>query len=212
MLRDLLLYSVFVVFLFSCEEDKKPPSHLIRKATKSAVNTTKKEAHLTSFNRSVKHKAEVILPRPRLPYDPIDPCPIDPPGYIPEPINLELPPSPPKTLRDSIVNFPATMASFGTTATDIFKTIDDNIVGSMEWSYLRELGIEGKIYVRLLIDVNGKVRDVTFLKFSDKELEILKGKLNKALFAMPNWSPAKNEQGQAVVSEYTFPIRVSFQK
>ena len=82
----------------------------------------------------------------------------------------------------------------------------------MEWNYLRELGIEGKIYVRLLIDVNGKVRDVTFLKFSDKELEILKGKLNKALFAMPNWSPAKNEQGQAVVSEYTFPIRVSFQK
>ena len=170
MLRNLLLYSVFVVFLFSCEEDKKPPSHLIRKATKSAVNTTKKEAHLTSFNRSVKHKAEVILPRPRLPYDPIDPCPIDPPGYIPEPINLELLPSPPKTLRDSIVNFPVTMASFGTTATDIFKTIDDNIVGSMEWSYLRELGIEGKIYVRLLIDVNGKVRDVTFLKFSDKEL------------------------------------------
>lgn len=211
MLRNLLLFSVFVLFLFSCEEEKTPPSHLIRKVNKSAVKTTKNEALPISFNRNAERKPEVMLPNPRLPYYPIDPCPIDPPGYIPEPINLELPPSPPKTLRDSIVNFPATMASFGNNTTDIFKNIDDKIAGSMEWNYLRELGVEGIIYVRLLIDVNGKVREVTFLKFSDKELEILKGKLNKALFAMPLWIPAKDDKAAAVVSEYTLSIRVSFQ-
>lgn len=102
------------------------------------------------------------------------------------------------------------MASFGNNNNDIIKYIDNKIAGSMEWKYLRELGVEGKIYVRLLIDVNGKVREVTFLKFSDKELEMLKGNLNKVLLGMPLWSPAKDEKGTAVVSEYTLPVRVSF--
>jgi hypothetical protein len=102
------------------------------------------------------------------------------------------------------------MASFGNNTNDIFKYIDEKIAVSKEWNYLRELGIEGKIYVRLLIDVNGKVREVTFLKFSDKELEMLKGNLNKILIGMPLWSPAKDEKGTAVVSEYTFPVRLSF--
>jgi hypothetical protein len=51
---------------------------------------------------------------------------------------------------------------------------------------------------------------VTFLKFSDKELEILKNRLNTALRAMPNWSPAKEENGQSVVSEFIFPFRIQF--
>jgi hypothetical protein len=72
------------------------------------------------------------------------------------------------------------------------------------------MGIEGKIYMRLLIDVKGKVREVTFLKFTDKQLEILKNRLNLTLLGMPNWNSAKDENGAAVVSEFTFPIKVSF--
>ena len=70
--------------------------------------------------------------------------------------------------------------------------------------------MEGRIYVRLLIDVNGRVREITFLKFSQKELDILKGNLNIALLDMPLWSPAKDEKGTTVVSEYTLPIKVAF--
>jgi hypothetical protein len=121
------------------------------------------------------------------------------------------PPDPlPKTIRDSIINFPTMQASFGVSIDDLMKYIDYKIANSMEWSYLKELGIEGKIYIRLLIDAKGKVRDVTFLKFSDKELEILKNRLNTALRAMPNWSPAKEENGQSVVSEFIFPFRIQF--
>jgi len=169
--------------------------------------------HTTHFKPKAQFKPEIIPPVPRPPFDPIEPCPIDPPGYISEPvITCVGPPDPfPKTIRDSIVNFPATMASFGNNTTDIFKYIDEKIAGSTEWKYLRELGVEGRIFVRLLIDVNGKVREVTFLKFSVKELEMLKVTLNKTLLAMPTWSPAKNEKGTAVVSEYTLPVRVSFQ-
>lgn len=184
----------------------------ISKNIESKGKSTKKVVHTTHFIPKAQLKPEIIPPVPRPPFDPIEPCPIDPPGYISEPvITCVGPPDPlPKTIRDSIVNFPATMASFGNNTNDISKFIDDKIVGSMEWNYLRELGIEGRIYVRLLIDVNGKVREVTFLKFSDKELEMLKVNLNKVLLAMPLWSPAKDEKGAAVVSEYTLPVRVSF--
>ena len=219
MSRILLLFSVLLCLFFSCKEEKKSITPPKCKESKSKVKTTKKEIPNALLVPKVQLKPEsipkFIPPVPRPPYDPIDPVPypIDPPGYISEPvITCVGPPDPlPKTIRDSIVNFPATMASFGNNTTDIFKYIDATIAGSTEWNYLRELGIEGKIYVRLLIDVNGKVREVTFLKFSDKELEMLKATLNKALLAMPTWSPAKNENGTAVVSEYTLPVRVSFQ-
>jgi hypothetical protein len=119
------------------------------------------------------------------------------------------PPDPlPKTIRDSIVNFPTMQATFGVSIDELLKYIDYKIANSMEWSYLKELGIEGKIYIRLLIDVKGKVREVNFLKFSEKELEILKPRLITALLTMPNWTPAKNESGQSVVSEFTFPLRI----
>ena len=63
----------------------------------------------------------------------------------------------------------------------------------------------------MLIDVNGKVREVTFLKFSETALEILKPRLITALLTMPNWTPAKDEQGAAVVSEFTFPVKIQFE-
>jgi hypothetical protein len=65
--------------------------------------------------------------------------------------------------------------------------------------------------MRLLIDAKGKVREVTFLKFTDKQLEILKSRLNLALLDMPNWNPAKDQNGQNVVSEFTFPLKIHFE-
>jgi hypothetical protein len=212
MRRNLLLFLVLLCLFFSCKEEKKANVHPLPKEIQAKVKTTKKVMHSIHLKPKAQLKPEIIPPVPRPPFDPIEPCPIDPPGYISEPvITCVGTPEPfPKNIRDSIVNFPSTMASFGNNTTDISKFIDDKIVGSMEWNYLRELGIEGRIYVRLLIDVNGKVREVTFLKFSVKELEMLKETLNKALFAMPLWSPAKDEKGTVVVSEYTLPVRVSF--
>ena len=210
--RNLLLFSVVFWLFSSCQEERKTNVHAIPKNIESKGKSTKKVMHSIHFKPKAQLKPEIIPPVPRPPFDPIEPCPIDPPGYISEPvITCVGPPDPlPKTIRDSIVNFPATMASFGNNTTDIFKYIDEKIAESTEWNYLRELGIEGRIYVRLLIDVNGKVREVTFLKFTEKELEMLKGNLNKALLDMPMWSPAKDEKGTAVVSEYTLPVRVSF--
>ena len=207
------MFLVAIAFLFACEEASKPPK---RQLQKKSITASKEGTPKQTTSNNVPITQTKILPV-IIPPDPgpgflPDPYPIDPPGYISDPvITCVGPPDPlPKTIRDSIVNFPTMQASFGISIDDLMKYIDYKIANSMEWSYLKELGIEGKIYIRLLIDAKGKVRDVSFLKFSDKELEILKNGLNTALRAMPNWTPAKEENGQSVVSEFIFPFRIQF--
>jgi hypothetical protein len=214
MLRNLLVFFVLLLFFFSCKEEKKLDTQAIHKERKLEIQTPKKAPTTTHFEPKAKLKPEFIpqvVPGPGYLPDPYPgPYPIDPPGYIPGPvITCVGPPDPlPKTIRDSIVNFPTVRASFGSHPDELIKYIDAKIANQMEFNYLKELGLEGKIYIRLLIDVKGKVREVNFLKFSEKELEILKPRLNTALLTMPNWTAAKDENAAAVVSEYTFPFRI----
>lgn len=214
-MRQLFIIIWMCFTLFSaCREQKKGNVRPIPKKMESKVKSTKKVVHATHF----KHKAELkpeqipqVVPGPGYLPDPSPgPYPIDPPGYIPGPvITCVGPPDPlPTTIRDSIVNFPTMQASFGSHPDELIKYVDAKIANQMEFNYLKELGIEGKIYIRLLIDVKGKVREVTFLKFTDKQLEILRSRLNLALLDMPNWNPAKDQNGQNVVSEFTFPVRI----
>ena len=211
-MRQLFIIIWMCFTLFSaCREQKKGNVRPIPKKMEAKVKSTKKVVHTTHFKLKAELKPELIPPDPYPPYDPYpDPYPIDPPGYIPDPvITCVGPPDPlPKTIRDSIVNFPEVQASYGVSVDDLLKYIDTKIRKGYEWDYLKEMGIEGKIYIRLLIDVKGKVREVTFLKFTDKQLEILRSRLNLALLDMPNWNPAKDQNGQNVVSEFTFPVRI----
>jgi len=210
-----ILWMCFILFTY-CREEKKGNVRPIPKKMEAMVQSTKKVVHSTHVIPKTEIKPEMIpqvVPGPGYLPDPYpDPWPIDSPGYISEPvITCVGPPDPlPKTIRDSIVNFPTIQASYGISIDELLQYIDNKIKNSYEWNYLRELGIECKIYIRLLIDVKGKVREVTFLKFTDKQLEILKNRLNLAFLGMPNWTPAKNENGQNVVSEYTFPFRIQF--
>jgi hypothetical protein len=209
-----LLFIIWMCFIFfsSCREEKKGNVRPIPKKMESKVNSTMSQQHPTRFKPNLKPK---IIPQVLPPIDPgpgfiPDPDPIDPPGYISEPvITCVGPPDPlPKTIRDSIVQFPATEAIFGDTFEDFYQFLHQQIMDSEEFNYLYELGLSGKIFMRLLIDAKGKVREVTFLKFTDKQLEILKSRLNLALLGMPNWNPAKDQNGQNVVSEFTFPLRI----
>ena len=216
MRRNHLLFFALLWFFFSCKEEKKVNVRPSPKKSESKVKSTKKVVHTTHFEPKAQLKPEFIpqvVPGPGYLPDPYPgPYPIDPPGYIPGPvITCVGPPDPlPETIRDSIVNFPTVQASFGSHPDELIKYIDAKIANQMEFNYLKELGIEGKIYIRLLIDVKGKVREVNFLKFSEKELEILKPRLITALLTMPNWIAAKDENAAAVVSEFTFPLRIQF--
>ena len=219
MMRRWLLFSILFTCILACQENGQTKTHSKNKAQKFAENNEQNLNSKAQTPIKIKPKEEkelfscvFILPEPVDPLPPYDPYapiePPDPPGYISEPIDVILPPTSPKSIRDSIVNFPATPASFGSNFNDFNKYVDTKIAGTAEFQYLKEIGAEGRIFVRLIIDVNGKVRALDFLKFTSKETEILKGVLQKSLLAMPNWTPAKNEQGQAVVSELTLPIRI----
>ena len=204
--------------LVACKEEAQTKAHSKIKEEKVAKNQERNPSNKAQTPIKINPKEEkklfscvFITPEPIDPLPPYDPIePPDPPGYISEPvITCVGPPDPlPRTIRDSIVIFPATPASFGSNLNDFNKYIDSQIVGTSEFEYLKEIGVQGRIFVRLLIDVKGRVRQVTFLKFTEKETEILTGILQKSLLTMPNWTPAKNEQGQAVVSEPTLPIRL----
>lgn len=219
MKSHLYLFLVIVVSLFACNEsnnaNRRIKNHDLK--TQSSKKGTLKNSILSTkkYNSDTKPIfIAAVSPEPISPYDPYDPYdpvpyPIDPPGYIPEPEPIGLQATP-MTIRDSIVNFPAAIASFGNNNNDINKYIDDQIAGSMEWKYLQEIGANGRIFMRLLIDTKGRVREVTFLRFDASELEILKPKLTKAALQMPLWMAAKNEKGESVVSEIILPLRIDF--
>lgn len=221
--KGILMRQLFIIIwmcftLFSaCREQKKGNVRPIPKKMEAKVKSTKKVVHTTHFTPKSELKPKIIpevlpLIYPGPGFIP-EPYPIDPPGYIPDPvITCVGPPDPlPKTIRDSIVQFPATEAIFGDTFEDFYQFLHQQIMDSEEFNYLYELGLSGKIFMRLLIDAKGKVREVTFLKFTDKQLEILKSRLNLALLDMPNWNPAKDQNGQNVVSEFTFPLKIHFE-
>lgn len=221
MIKNSYVFLVAIAFLFACEEAPKPDVQEDEKKSVSVDFKQKPKPKTSNDKNSTRPLAKiipkVILPGPCPDPDPSpgflpDPYPIDPPGFLEPVVYIDEPPRAlPMNILDSLVKFPSVLASFGAHPDELLKYMDAKIANQMEFKYLKELGIEGKIYIRLLIDVKGKVRDVTFLKFSDKELEILKNRLDTALRAMPNWSPANNENGQNVVSEFTFPFRIQFE-
>ncbi|MEN9744146.1 MAG: hypothetical protein RLZZ65_1951 [Bacteroidota bacterium] len=211
-----LLSFVFGLVLVACTHttSQQAPSSKQKSTSKRTVAVAGPSPNLvTAKNKLDKKPPQKIIPEVLPPGDPQPEPPIpypEPPGYFPDPMNPVPPVSFPKSIRDSIV-FPFATASFGNTPDALNKYIDSKIASGMEWDYIKELGIEGKIFIRLVIDTKGKVREVTFLKFTDKELEILKSRLKNALLSMPNWTPAKNEVGESVVSEYTLPYRIQIE-
>jgi outer membrane biosynthesis protein TonB len=218
-IKNSFVFLVAIAFLFACEEAPKPPKRQLQKKsiTASKKGTPKQTTSNNAPITQTKIIPLIIPPDPGPDPDPgpgflPDPYPIDPPGFLEPVVYIDEPPRAlPMNILDSLVKFPSVLASFGAHPDELIKYMDAKIANQMEFKYLKELGIEGKIYIRLLIDAKGKVRDVTFLKFSDKELEILKNGLNTALRAMPDWTPAKEENGQNVVSEFIFPFRIQFE-
>lgn len=199
----------------SCSEDNTSSRGQLHNRT-TPVEKSQKQPTKTTLNDTLKiKKNQVVIPR----IIPPSPCPIDPEPIDPYPFEPDIQPEyfirpecppPPQTIHDSVVRFPAQEASFGKSSQELIQYIEQNISGSAEWKHLYELGISGKIYIRILIDTKGRVRDITFLRFTDQELEIMSRPLQSVLLSMPNWLPAKDQHGQSVVSEFTFPLRIEF--
>lgn len=208
------LFLLIVMFFLACQESHNSKRRLMKKELHAPTpsKTTKTKSKLILKNPNLGAKPVFIAPEPRPPYDPYDPVPypIDPPGYIPEPEPISLL-STPKTIRDSLVLFPVTNPVYGNSTEESALFIGNILETTPEWKYLEEIGIDGKIYFSVLIDTKGKVRELTFLRFTSSELEILKPQLTSAVRQMSLWTPAKNEQGEPVVSEVLLVFRFGIQ-
>ena len=75
-------------------------------------------------------------------------------------------------------------------------------------SKARELGSEGKVYLRFVVGKTGEIRDVEVLRGVNKWLD---DEAVRVVKAMPNWEPGK-QRGKAVSVVYNLPINFQLKK
>ena len=66
----------------------------------------------------------------------------------------------------------------------------------------QENGISGRVIVKLVVEKDGSVSDVTVIRGVDKDLD---REAMRVVRAMPKWQPGKNN-GQAVRCYYNLPV------
>ncbi len=84
------------------------------------------------------------------------------------------------------------------------------ILNTVEYpAELKEAGIEGKVFVRFVIDKDGKVTDLEALEGKESVDERLKKAAINAVSKMPDWSPGQNENGEKIKVSFVIPINFS---
>ncbi len=64
-------------------------------------------------------------------------------------------------------------------------------------------GIQGKVIAQFIIEKDGKVGDVKIIKSVSPEID---AEVIRVLKTLPNFIPAKNENGKLIRSQYVIPI------
>ncbi len=107
-----------------------------------------------------------------------------------------------KKVEEEILIAPPIMAQFDG---NMYKYLSEVIKYP---SMAREMGIEGRVYVKFIVGKNGQIRDAKLLN------SIGGGCDEEALNAvknMPKWKPAEN-LGEPVASYFTLPIKFKLEK
>lgn len=124
---------------------------------------------------------------------------------------LEEPPSPAPTSEKNIyppdtsviIDFPDSLAEFPGGHTSLMDFVKKNFKMPDE---LKDTNIQGKVYVRFIIERNGSVSYPEILRglhpLIDKEVKRL-------VLSFPKWKPAKSND-QIVRSKIAIPVRVNY--
>jgi len=134
-----------------------------------------------------------VLPNP-------EPEPL--PYYTVEPPMIEPPISPLTTSRDSIYDMVSVMPEFPGGQQALSNYLKSNLRYP---ETAKEMGIEGKIIVSLVIFEDGSVNNVKILRGLNDDYSCEKEAL-RLIKSMPNWSPGKKENGQTVKVNVRLPI------
>jgi protein TonB len=201
-MKAALIFATGMLVLFGCSSGPEKPV-APEKTVVAAVPEQPEEPNGTTGEADAPEPKEVrIIPPAPMPPDPDPnprPWPIPDPGPMPEPMpDIEpYPIVPEKQIYDYVEEmpeFPGGMEAYK-------KFLVDNIKYP---ELAKEMGIEGKCYLRFVVTETGKITDVVVVKgipggeMCDKEAR-------RVLRMMPDWKPGKN-QGKAVSCYVTMPV------
>ena len=206
-----LVLSLLCLSLAACSEtpqkktlNDKPKVEITGERTMGEVAITPSNKKSKDDQASAKPVKKVmipqVLPDPILPYPGAYPEPYPEPYYLGEPV-IE-PPHPVEEIKqDEILSYADVMPEFPGGMEAMKKYLADN----MKYPQMEmENGIEGKVYLRFVVDELGKLSDVIVLRGvsggpgCDKEAR-------RVVQAMPDWKPAINK-GKACKVYMTIPV------
>lgn len=203
-----LVLSLLCLSLAACSEapqknsvNDKPKLEVTGERTTGEVGISPTNKKSTGDEVSAKPVKKVIIPEV-LPPDPYPgpPEPYPEPYYLGEPI-IEPVPELKQKVEDEILSYAEVMPEFPGGMEAMKKYLAENIkYPQMEL----ENGIEGKVYLRFVVDEAGKLSDIKVLRGvnggpgCDKEAR-------RVVQAMPDWKPAMNN-GKACKVYMTIPV------
>jgi protein TonB len=196
------LLPVFILFLFmSCEHDEKKSSP--KKIQPEAVIQSLPKVHKSQkTDKQTRRMISEIIPMMFIDPEPPGPEP-DPLPYDPGEPPVVCPTVDPVVIKaDTIYDFPAILPEFPGGQKALLNYLQTNMVYPED---AIELGIEGKVFVSLVVSEEGSIQQVTILRGingnNSCEKEVLR------LFKlMPKWIPGKNELGQTVKARVKIPV------
>ena len=108
---------------------------------------------------------------------------------------------PPKEVVDEIVDFAEVDASFPGGNAAFYKHVGNQLNGKYP-AQARRMGIEGKVFVKFVVNKDGTIQDVTILKGIGAGCDELAAQV---IQESPMWSPAK-QRGVPVRKRMVIPI------
>lgn len=212
-MKTSIRYLSFVLFLaavlVACSEEKsgKSTEAPIAKVEKPEK---KERPDLPSKSDTLKAKPvkriPTVLPPDWVPDPNPEPSPPEP-GPWPDPYPFPEPPPPmplPEEKINRIVDFPDVAAEFPGGPDLLTKFIRDNLVYP---DYAKELGIEGRVFVKFVVEKDGSMTDVTVARGVSPELD---NEAKRIIRLMPKWIPATSN-GERVRSKMIVPFKFSLE-
>lgn len=201
-MKTALIFPLSVLLFFSCSSEPEKPVAPEKPAVAAVPEQPEEPQESTAETDAPKPKViTVIPPMPPVPDPGPYPGPPEPRPYpdpeppVPDPGPMPI--APKKQIYDFVEEMPEFPGG-----TEAYKKF---LVNNIQYPTLaREMGIEGKCYLRFVVTETGKITDVVVVRgIPDGEMCDMEAR--RVLRMMPDWKPGKN-RGKAVSCYVTMPV------
>lgn len=196
-MKTALIFATGMLLISACSSEPKKPAKP-EQPTVAVIEEVQEQAAKTEEKTPVPAPKVVQIMPPDPDPGPPDPGPYPPdPGPIPEPLPDPIPVAPEPRIYDyaeEMPEFPGGMEAYK-------KFLVDNIRYPES---AKEMGIEGRCYLRFVVTEQGDIKDVEVVKGipGGRECDL---EARRVLRMMPNWKPGRNG-GKAVSCFVTMPV------